>query len=258
MLQRCWQFVATERPSFSTVCSDLAHMAEKPTRHILLKVTKDHTKPGYISENGQVFLRGLPPHALEEDELPKKAQRSSGTMRSLISSIDDTIYTRETAETVLDLTQSEPEYDNYEHYLKGDPAAVLAKATHRRSYDETDSGNDASTKKVRPALRKSSKTQHEPADGNDTALSAGKASGTNSFKKKKRRAAGGGGGGKAVKAAIVYANKGFGLTDSPGDGVEMSSDGAPSMTEEEEEDKEATSELSGSDMNGSQAELVRL
>ena len=242
-------------------------MAEKPTRHILLKAMKDHTKPGHISENGQVFLRGLPPHALEEGEVPKKAQRSSGTMRSLISSIDDTIYTRETAETVLDLTQSETEnenYNNYERYLKGDPAAVLlGKAAHRQSYDETDSGNDASTKKVKPVSRKSSKTHHhEPVDGDDTTLSPGKSSGTSSLKKKKRRSAGGGGG-KAVKAAIVYANKGFGLTDSPGDnGIEgsgeLSSDGAPSMTEEEDDDKRATSELSGSDLEGSQAELVRL
>lgn len=269
LLQRCWQFVATERPSFSTVCSDLSHMSEKPTRHIILKAMKDHVKPGHISENGQVFLRGLPPHALEEDEVPKKAQRSSGTMRSLISSIDDTVYTRETAETVLDLTQSETEnenYNNYERYLKGDPAALLlAKVAHRRSYEveETDSGNDVSTKvRVKPASRKSSSKAHQETTANDAdAPSARKVSGTSSFKKKKRRAGGSAGKAAAHKTATVYANKGFSRTDSlEGDGVddsgELSTDGAPSMTEEDE--KGATSELSASEMEGSQSELVRL
>jgi hypothetical protein len=229
-------------------------MAEKPTRHIILKAMKDHAKPGHISENGQVFLRGLP----DEDEGKKKAQRSSGTMRSLISSIDDTIYTRETAETVLDLTQSENEnesYNNYERYLKGDPAAhLLAKTVQRASYDETDSGNDISTReRVKPASRKTSKTQQPMAGGGDDAP----VKKTSSFKKKKRRA-----GGKAAhKTAIVYANKSFGQTDSAGEGMfddsgELSSDGAPSITEEDE--KRATSELSGSDMEGSQSELVRL
>lgn len=268
LLQRCWQFVATERPSFSTVCGDLSHMSEKPTRHIILKAMKDHTKPGHISENGQVFLRGLPPHALEEDEVPKKAQRSSGTMRSLISSIDDTVYTRETAETVLDLTQSETEnenYNNYERYLKGDPATLLlAKVAHRRSYDETDSGNDVSTKvRVKPVSRKSSsKTHQETTAGDADAVSARKVSGSSSFKKKKRRAGGSAGKAAALKTATVYANKGFSRTDSlEGEGMmddsgELSTDGAPSITEEDE--KRATSELSASEMEGSQSELVRL
>lgn len=263
LLQRCWQFVATERPSFSTVCGDLAHMAEKPTRHILLKVTKDHAKPGYISENGQVFLRGLSPTALQEEEIPKKSRQSSGTMRSLISSIDDTVYTRETAETVLDLTQSETEnenYNNYERYLKGDPAALLlAKDAHRRSYDETDSGNDANSKERVKPVRKSSRSSQKAVASDPDAESAGKGSGTSSFKKKKRRAAGSAGKAASHITATVFANKRFALTDS-GDGMndsgEVSSDLAPSMTEEE--DKAVTSELSGSDLGGSQSELVTL
>lgn len=232
-------------------------MSEKPTRHIILKVTKDHAKPGYISDNGQVFLRGLLPHALDEDSVPKKSQRSSGTMRSLISSIDDTVYTRETAETVLD---SETEcYNNYESYLKGDLAAVLpAKTTNRRSYEETDtSGNDASareTQRVKPTSRKTSKARQDPDAKDADSVSA------SSSKKKKRRVAGHG---KA--AGMGYANKAFSRTDSPGnsregqfgDNAELSSDGAPSITEEEDKSSTA-SDQSESDVKGSQSELVRL
>lgn len=251
MLQRCWQFVATERPSFSTISSDLSHMAEKPTRHIILKATKDPAKPGHISENGQVFLRALPPHALEEDEPPQKKARSSGTLRSLISSIDDTVYTRETAETVLDFTQSETEnenYNNYERYLKGDIPLPLA--TKRRSYDETDtSGNDAKPKtkeKVRSASRKTSKTKQDV-----DVESVGKASGTSSTRKKRRKT-------PKDKAHTSFANKGLASVNGDGGGGDMSSDGAaPSITEEEDK-ASLGSDLSGSDRGGSETELVRL
>lgn len=232
-------------------------MSDKPTRHIILKATKDHAKSGYVSENGQVFLRGLSLSALEED-VPKKSRRSSGTMRSLISSIDDTVYTRETAETVLDLTQSDDNenYNNYERYLKGDPATQLTKAAHRRSYDETDSGNDVNTKERVKPTRKTSKPNHTPAASDADVESTGKASGTSSSKKKRRRTAGSSG---KVATGTGYANKGF-AEPAHGEGTfndsgELSSDVAPSMTEEE--DKEAPSEPSGSE-TGSQSELVRL
>lgn len=218
-------------------------MAEKPTRHIILKSTKDPAKPGYVSENGQVFLRGLPPHALEEDEPPqKKGRRGSGTMRSLISSIDDTVYTRETAETILDLTQSENEenYNNYEQYLKGDLPVPLPMAASRQGYDETDtSGNDAKPK----TKRKSSKTQKE-----GVAESPGKASERSSTRKKRR---------KVPSKEKGFTNSAFGAGGKGGsEEEEVSSTGAPSITEE---DKGGVS--SGSDAlhsEGSQTELVRL
>ena len=269
LLQRCWQFVATERPSFSTIGSDLMHMAVKPTRHIILKSTKDPAKPGYVSENGQVFLRALPPHALEDDEPPqKKTRRSSGTLRSLISSIDDTVYTRETAETVLDLTPSETEnefYNNYERYLKGDlPLLNVAK---RRSYEETDtSGNDANTReKIRPrSSRKSSKSTARDGRGeNADEASTGKASGTSSSKRKKKRSMGSVNREKAHKASPGLAKRVFLPQTAPGGGVaphedsgDVSSIGAPSTEEEENKGGRATSDLSGSE--GSQVDLVRL
>lgn len=268
--------MATERPSFSTLYSDLSHMADKPTRHIILKATKDWAKPGYVSDNGQVFLRALPPHALDEPP-QKKARRSSGTLRSLISSIDDTVYTRETAETVLDFTQSETEneaYNNYERYLRGDiPKALPVKVVNRRSYDETDtSGNDVnpgtSKERVKSAGRKTSKSaQHDTANTeNADAVSTGKVSRTSSSKKKKRRTPSNASREKkgAMKVAVGYANKGFSSTNNSAvdvigarDSGDFSTDGAPSITEEE--DKEGgTSDLSGSDLGGSQSELVRL
>ncbi len=244
-------------------------MTAKPTRHIILKSTKDPAKPGYVSENGQVFLRALPPHALEEDE-PKRARRSSGTLRSLISSIDDTVYTRETAETVLDFTQSEMDnenYNNYERYLKGD--LPLVKAAKRRSYEEADtSGNDGNHKKTRSSSsRKSSKSPpHEGRGENAESASTGRAaSGTSSSKHKKRRSVSNASRDKAHKTNTIFVNKAFLSKDNiEGEGVapedigDVSSNDAPSTEEEEkEENKDAViSDLSGSE--GSQTDLVRL
>ena len=183
-----------------------------------------------------------------------------GTMRSLISSIDDTVYTRETAETVLDLTQSETEtenYNNYERYLKGDVSLPL-KPLHRRSYDETDtSGNDGNTTQER---RRPSKPSQETSGDNADAVSAGKASGggAGSGRKKKRRSNSGKG---KRKTTPSYTNKAFSLENTSPvgmDGDSVSSDGAPSITdhEEEEEGKVATSDMSGSDLARSQSELI--
>ena len=260
-------------------------MAEKPTRHILLKATKDHSKQGHVSENGQVFLRALPPHTLvggatETAAKKAQAQRNSGTMRSLISSIDDTVYTRETAETVLDFTQSENENDNnncnngYNQFLlKGDPVVSRLHPTERRSYDETDtSGNDVSMvreqQRLKPASRKSSKSHKESDRGGES--SAASAGGRTGSAKKKRRA---GGKTAAHKATSGFANKAFsvdadqdfidglaggvngGGAGALNDSGEMSSEGTPPTTDDD--DKRVTSELSGSE-GGSQDELVRL
>lgn len=272
LLQRCWQFVATERPSFSTIHSDLSHLAEKPTRHILLKASKDPSKPGHVSENGQVFLRALAPQALQEEDGPpqrKGPRRSSGTMRSLISSIDDTVYTRETAETTLDLTttQSETEndnYNNYERYLRGDlPPSSL----QRRSYDETDtSGNDIiDPRRGRPrsAPRKVSalKTQEGEAERAEVE-SVGEVSATSSSRRKKRPRAQGKE--KTRKAVPGFQNKGFATTTEGGGGGRQeesedgsSGDGPPSITEDDDKEGVA-SDSSGSDMGGSQSQLVQL
>ena len=242
--------------------NDLSHMAEKPTRHIILKSTKDPAKPGYISESGQVFLRALPPHALEEDgPVQRKARHSVGTMRSLISSIDDTVYTRETAETVLDL-QSETEnenYNNYEQYLKGDLPLPLSAGTSRRSHDETDnSGTDAKPKskeRVISASRKSAITQQD-LEKDDTG-SVGEVSRSSSKRKRKRRTP------TKDKGHTGFTNKTFASTNNGAvEGREeggVSSDSAPSSTEEEREKREGERSV-GSDLSdsGSQTKLVML
>lgn len=225
-------------------------MAEKPTRHIILKATKDCTKPGYISESGQVFLLALPPHALQEDQPQKKAgQRSGGTIRSLISSIDDTIYTRETAETMLDFTQSENEndnYNNYEEYLKGEdltvPLVVVKsqkpeEAEKRRSYETDTSGNDLGTSDITAGGKES--------DASSKKKKRRKLSSGNREKKKQKKR----------KEVPGFVNTTF--QDQAREGKEMSTDDAPSMTEEE--DKEAnTSNLSGSESRDSKEHLVEL
>ncbi len=214
-------------------------MAEKPTRHVIVKATKDCTKPGYISDSGQVFVLALPPHALQEEQPLKKAgRRSSGTIRSLISSIDDTVYTRETVETVLDFTQSENEndnYNNYEEYLKGEdlsaPLVVVkppesAQSAKRQSYETDTSGNDL---------------------GASDAAADGKESETALNKKKKRRKASSGGREKKKKRKEIpgFTNSVF---QAAMEGKEMSTDDAPSMTEEE--DKEGNiSNQSGTESN---------
>lgn len=213
-------------------------MAEKPTRHIIVKATKDCTKPGYISDSGQVFVLALPPHALQEEQPLKKAgRRSSGTLRSLISSIDDTVYTRETVETVLDFTQSENENDNYngyEEYLKGEDLSApmvevnppeSAQSAKRQSYETDTSGNDLGA--------------------SDAAAADGKELETSLNKKKKRRKASSGGREKKKKRKEMpgFTNSVF---KAAMEGKEMSTDDAPSMTEEE--DKEGnTSNQSGTE-----------
>ncbi len=243
-------------------------MAEKPTRHILLKASKEQ---GYISENGQVFLSALPPYVLEENNaLHKKSKRNSGTVRSLISSIDDTVYTRDTVETVLDFTPSENEnenYNNYEEYLKGDLSIPLSKrAEKRRSLDETDtSGNDVNSNTrewVKGTIKK------VDSGGGDSRDGGAGIKGTSSKKKKRRTPSNGNRERKKSGTTTSAREKGINKVSAsgfafsslstsppappPADDAEMSTDDAPSITEEE---KVGTSDVSGS---GSDVELVRL
>ena len=85
-----------ERPTFSIVLSELQQLCSDPTKHIILKVSKDELTPGYVSENGQVFLRAVPAYAFQI-----RHTKLSGTQRSNVSSADDTIYSRETADSIL-------------------------------------------------------------------------------------------------------------------------------------------------------------
>ena len=85
LLQRCLQFVAMERPTFASLLSELTDLAEDPTRHIILKASKDEHTPGFLTEDGKVFLRTPPSHALDGD-------------KHQISPIDDAIYTPDTVE----------------------------------------------------------------------------------------------------------------------------------------------------------------
>ena len=173
LLQRCWQFVAVERPSFATILSDLNDMATKPTRHIILKATDDPKTRGYIDNKGQVFLKLVSMDALEEHgTVLKKLRRNSMTQRSLsiISSIDDTVYTRDTTETVFDFTQSDTDNDattqGCDEYLKGvvgHVAGVQAvessdtsngKEKARAQDDQKSDGKGKRRKKKRPSSGK--------------------------------------------------------------------------------------------------------
>lgn len=159
-------------------------MATKPTRHIILKATDDPKVPGYIDDKGQVFLKLVSIDALEEHgTVLKKLRRNSMTQRSmsLISSIDDTVYTRETTETVIDLTQSDTDNDALNNYSddhkKGAGAAErqgrkqvaessdTSNGKDKRNPDEADSaGKGKRRKKKRPSSGK------KPAEANSSLL----------------------------------------------------------------------------------------
>ena len=108
LLQRCWQFVAMERPTFAEIINDLKDLAIKPTRHIILKSSRDESTPGYVSENGQVFIRAVP----VEGQNTNRLSQISGTYQSMISSLDDTICSKETADTLVYM-HSEIETEDY-------------------------------------------------------------------------------------------------------------------------------------------------
>ena len=121
-------------------------MASKPTRHILLKATEDPKVPGYIDDKGQVFLKLVSIDAIEEQgTVLKKLRRNSMTQRSLslISSIDDTVYTRETTETMLDLTQSDTDNDATNDFEDGGTKSMVKQLTsaEKQTVDSSDTSN---------------------------------------------------------------------------------------------------------------------
>ena len=95
-----------ERPTFPLILNELQRLCTNPTKHIILKTSKDEFTPGYVSENGQVFLHSVPVYIFQPGYA---ARRLSSTQRSAVSSADDTIYSRETAESILYLYSSEVE-----------------------------------------------------------------------------------------------------------------------------------------------------
>ena len=257
LLQRCWQFVAVERPSFATILSDLNDMAAKPTRHILLKATDDPKTPGYIDNKGQVFLKLVSIDTIEEHgTVLKKLRRNSMTQRSLslISSIDDTVYTRETTETVFDFTQSDTDNDattqGYDEYLKGVVGHAAAaggiqavessdtsngKEKARAQDDQESAGKGKRRKKKRPSSGKKadvSNLVHNTSSNNLLSVAV-----PNSTK-------------------IVKMNPLRNSWESEGDGG-VSSNDAPSITEEElEERNHDLSDQSDQSCDGSLENLI--
>ena len=84
-----------------------------PTDHIILKTSKDELTPGCVSENGQVFLQYVPPHILHQQG--KTARRNPGS-----SLADDTVYSRETVESVFNSSEVESTYTGQETYYDDD------------------------------------------------------------------------------------------------------------------------------------------
>ena len=246
--------MAVERPSFATLLSDLNDMAAKPTRHILLKATDDPKVPGYIDNKGQVFLKMVSMDVLEEQgTVLKKLRRNSMTQRSLslISSIDDTVYTRETTETVFDFTQSDTDNDattqGYDEHLKG----VVGHTAGIQVVESSDTSNG--------------KDKARAQDDQDSSAGKGKR------RKKKRPSSGK----KADVSNLVLNTSSNNLLsvavpnsrtvkmnplrnswESEGDGG-VSSNDAPSITEEELEDRNRDlSDQSDQSRNGSQENLI--
>ena len=150
---------------------------------------------------------------------------------------------------MLDFTQSENEndnYNNYEEYLKGEdltvPLVVVKsqkpeEAEKRRSYETDTSGNDLGTSDITAGGKES--------DASSKKKKRRKLSSGNREKKKQKKR----------KEVPGFVNTTF--QDQAREGKEMSTDDAPSMTEEE--DKEAnTSNLSGSESRDSKEHLVEL
>ena len=227
-------------------------MATKPTRHIILKATDDPKTPGYIDNKGQVFLKLVSIDAIEEHgTVLKKLRRNSMTQRSLslISSIDDTVYTRETTETVFDFTQSDTDNDattqGYDEYLKGmvGRAGVQGvessdtsngKENARTQDDQESAGKGKRRKKKRPSSGKKadvSNLVHNSSSNNLLSVAV-------------------------PNSRTVKTNPLRNSWESEGDGG-VSSNDAPSITEEElEERNRDLSDQSDQSRDGSLENLI--
>jgi serine/threonine protein kinase len=143
LLQRCWQAVPTERPTFPLLLSELRTFSSSPTRHIILRTSKDELTPGYVSENGQVFLTHVPAYVFRP-RLPGRR------LSNPVSSADDTVYSRETAESLLFLYSSEVEstYTTRETEEEEEEEGHSQESHDQSCYQEELQGRDGSREKL--------------------------------------------------------------------------------------------------------------
>lgn len=203
-------------------------MAAKPTRHIILKATDDPKTPGYIDDKGQVFLKLVSIDAIEEQgTVLKKLRRNSMTQRSLslISSIDDTVCTRETTETMLDLTQSDTDNDAINHYDDHAKGTVSHLASEKQVVESSDTSNGKDKKAKEendPSSKGKRRKKKRPSSGKKAEVS-GLVENTNS---NNFLSVG------VLNGRVIKTNPLRNSWESEGDGG-VSSNDAPSITEEE-------------------------
>ena len=203
-------------------------MAAKPTRHIILKATDDPKTPGYIDDKGQVFLKLVSIDAIEEQgTVLKKLRRNSMTQRSLslISSIDDTVCTRETTETMLDLTQSDTDNDAINHYDDHTKGTVSHLASEKQVVESSDTSNGKDKKAKEendPSSKGKRRKKKRPSSGKKAEVS-GLVENTNS---NNFLSVG------VLNGRVIKTNPLRNSWESEGDGG-VSSNDAPSITEEE-------------------------
>ena len=203
-------------------------MAAKPTRHIILKATDDPKTPGFIDDKGQVFLKLVSIDAIEEQgTVLKKLRRNSMTQRSLslISSIDDTVCTRETTETMLDLTQSDTDNDVINHYDDHAKGTVSHLASEKQVVESSDTSNGKDKKAKEendPSSKGKRRKKKRPSSGKKAEVS-GLVENTNS---NNFLSVG------VLNGRVIKTNPLRNSWESEGDGG-VSSNDAPSITEEE-------------------------
>ena len=95
LLQRCWQLIPTDRPAFPAIFSEMKSFLPHASSHIILRASKDEFTPGHVSENGQVFLQFIPHCVFQPGPHYKRLGSCPGP------SVDDTIHSREKADSVL-------------------------------------------------------------------------------------------------------------------------------------------------------------
>lgn len=80
LLQQCWQFDQSGRPTFSKLQELLQILSQNPANHITLKVSAK--RKGYVADNGQVFLNP-PPSSIIQRKLSTRALPSIETRQDL-------------------------------------------------------------------------------------------------------------------------------------------------------------------------------
>ena len=96
----------TERPTFPHLLTELQQLHTDPPKHIILKTSSDDCTPGYVSNNGQVFLHSIPSSVSQLGRTAGRG-RTARRLNTTISSADDRVYSRRTAESSLYVCSSE-------------------------------------------------------------------------------------------------------------------------------------------------------